>query len=71
METIDLLWTGFIYILLFGMGSMLGMGILSFIIAIPLRASLAGLTWMHNSLQSGIGILTCSLGVSIVYSLNT
>lgn len=70
METIDSLWMGFIYILLFGMGSMLGMGILSFIIAIPLRASSTGLTWMHNSLQTGIGILTCSLGFSIVYSLN-
>lgn len=70
METIDSLWLGLIYILLFGMGSMLGMGILSFIIAIPLRASSTGLTWMHNSLQTGIGILTCSLGLSIVYSLS-
>lgn len=70
METIDSLWLGFIYILLFGLGSMLGMGILSFIIAIPLRASSSGLTWMHNSLQTVIGILTCSLGISIVYSLN-
>ena len=68
METINSLWMGFIYILLFGLGSMLGMGILSFAIAIPLRASSTGLTWMHNSLQTAIGILTCALGFSIVLS---
>ena len=66
METISSLWMGFVYILLFGLGSMLGMAILSFVIAIPLRASSTGLTWMHNSLQTAIGILTCALGFSIV-----
>lgn len=70
METIDSLWMGMIYIVLFGVGSMLGMGILSFVIAIPLKASSRGLTWMHNSLQAGIGVLTCFLGGSIVYSLS-
>jgi ABC-type nickel/cobalt efflux system permease component RcnA len=71
METIDSLWMGMIYIVLFGLGSMLGMGILSFVIAIPLRASSKGLTWMHNSLQTGIGILTFSLGISIVFTLHS
>lgn len=71
MESVDSLWMGFTYILLFGIGSMLGMAILSFVIAIPLRASSTGLTWMHNSLQTVIGVLTFSLGISIVYGLHS
>jgi high-affinity nickel permease len=69
METVDSLWLGLWYMLLFGVGSMLGMAILSIIIAIPLRASANGLTWMHNGLQTAIGVLTCGLGISIVYQL--
>ncbi len=70
METVDSLWLGLWYMLLFGIGSMLGMAILSIIIAIPLRASAKGLTWMHNGLQTVIGVLTCGLGISIVYQLS-
>lgn len=70
METVDSLWLGLWYMLLFGIGSMLGMAILSIIIAIPLRASANGLTWMHNGLQTTIGMLTCGLGISIVYQLS-
>jgi len=69
METIDSLWAGLLYMLLFGIGSMLGMAIISAIIAIPLRASANGLTWMFNSLQAGIGILTLALGVIIIVQL--
>ncbi|RKZ95896.1 MAG: urease accessory protein [Gammaproteobacteria bacterium] len=69
METIDSLWAGLLYMLLFGFGSMLGMAIISAIIAIPLRASANGLTWMFNGLQAGIGVLTLGLGVSIIVQL--
>ena len=67
METIQSLWTGMLYMLLFGLGSIIGMAILSAVIAIPLAASAKGLTWMHNGLQAGIGILTTALGLMIVY----
>ncbi len=69
METIDSLWAGMLYMLLFGFGSMLGMAIISAIIAIPLRASANGLTWMHNGLQTGIGLLTLGLGVTVIAQL--
>ncbi len=69
METVDSLWAGMLYMLLFGLGSMLGMAIISVIIAIPLRASASGLTWMFNGLQLGISIITFGLGLSIVYRL--
>ncbi len=66
METIDSMWYGMFYILLFGIGSMLGMALLSFVIAIPLKASASGLTWMHNGLQLSIGLFTTGLGLIIV-----
>ena len=69
METIHSLWTGMLYMLLFGFGSMLGMVIISVIIAIPLRASANGLTWMFNGLQAVIGLMTTGLGVLIIYRL--
>lgn len=66
MDTISSLWTGMLYMLLFGIGSIVGMAIISALIAIPLRASAKGLTWMHNGLQLGIGVLTTGLGIGIV-----
>ena len=48
---------------------MLGMAIISAIIAIPLRASANGMTWMFNGLQAGIGVLTFGLGISIIVQL--
>ncbi len=69
METVESLWVGLGYMLLFGLGSMIGMAILSAIIAVPMRASATRLTWMHNGLQTLIGLLTCGLGAGIIYRL--
>ncbi len=62
LETIDSPLEGLAYIALFGVGSIIGMGILSYIISIPLRASEKGMTWMHNGLQMMIGGATVFLG---------
>lgn len=69
MDTIDSLWIGLLYMLLFGIGSMVGMAVISAAIAIPLTASARGLTWMHNGLQASIGLLTLGLGTTIVYQI--
>jgi hypothetical protein len=53
-----------LYMLLFGVGSMLGMALLSAAIAIPLRSSARGLTWLHNGLQLVIGAATIMIGFS-------
>ena len=68
LETIKSPWQGMIYILLFGTGSILGMAVLSIAIAIPLRASARGLTWLHNGLQATTGFLTIGLGAHIMYN---
>ena len=54
------------YVLLFGLGSILGMAVLSVIIAVPLAWSAHALTWANGALRSGIGFGTVSLGVLIV-----
>lgn len=66
IETIHSPWTGMLYMALFGIGSIIGMAVLSTIIAIPLRASAKSLTWMHNGLHSVIGIATITIGVSVI-----
>jgi len=65
LDTIESVPLSMVYILVFGVGSIAGMAVLSVVIAVPLRAS-SKLTWLHNSLQISIGILTVGLGTSII-----
>lgn len=57
---------GLLYILLFGVGSILGMGLLAMIIALPLRYSAHTLTWAHNGLKAMVGLVTLGLGLAVV-----
>ncbi|MCX7309028.1 MAG: sulfite exporter TauE/SafE family protein [Afipia sp.] len=59
---------GIIYVLLFGVGSMIGMAALSSVIAIPLAASARWLTWANRGLQGAVGIVTIGIGLGTVYS---
>ncbi len=62
-QSMTSIWTGLIYILLFGAGSIIGMAALSMIIAVPIRQT-RSMTWLHNTLQGLIGTLTIALGAS-------
>ena len=59
---------GMFYVLLFGIGSMLGMGFLSVVIAVPLAASARWLTSANRSLQGGVGVITIGVGAMTIYS---
>src|SRR5450631_1597245 len=59
---------GMFYVLLFGIGSMLGMGFLSVVIAVPLAASARWLTWANRSLQGGVGVITIAVGALTIFS---
>jgi ABC-type nickel/cobalt efflux system permease component RcnA len=59
---------GLLYVLLFGIGSMLGMGALSTVIAVPLVVSARWLTWANRTLQGVVGIVTIGIGVMTVYA---
>jgi hypothetical protein len=51
------------YVALFGIGSMLGMGALSTVIAVPLAVSARWLTWANSGLQGAVGAVTIAIGV--------
>ena len=69
VQTIQSPLLGLVYIALFGIGSMLGMVLLSFAIAIPLRRSARGMTWLHNGLQAVVGVATIFIGGMLVYEV--
>ncbi|UGY15553.1 urease accessory protein [Bradyrhizobium septentrionale] len=55
--------TGLGYVALFGVGSMIGMGVLSSVIAVPLAASARWLTWANRGLQIAVGAVTIAIGI--------
>ena len=57
---------GLLYVLLFGVGSMIGMGALSTVIALPLAASAKFLTWANRGLQFAVGAVTIAIGVHTI-----
>lgn len=68
LETVASPVEGLLYIILFGLGSILGMGLLAVVIAVPLRHSAKTMTWAHNGLKGSVGLITLSLGVGLVYT---
>src|SRR5262249_52747650 len=51
------------YVLLFGIGSMVGMGVLSAVIAVPLAVSARFLTFANHALQGAVGAVTIAIGL--------
>jgi hypothetical protein len=54
------------YVALFGVGSMIGMGALSAMIAVPIAMSARWLTWANRSLQGAVGALTIAIGIRTI-----
>ena len=59
-------WMGLGYVLVFGIGSIVGMASLSAVISIPLALSARFLTWGNWTLQGLVGAGTLALGLWIV-----
>ncbi len=55
--------SGLLYIAIFGVGSILGMGTLSMVISVPMRFSIRSLSWMQHGLNAAIGAGTVVLGL--------
>lgn len=66
LETVESPLQGVIYILVFGLGSMLGMALLSVAISIPMNLSANRLIRAHNSFQFLIGVTTVGMGVFVL-----
>jgi hypothetical protein len=56
------------YVALFGIGSMVGMGALSSVIAVPLAVSARWLTWANSGLQGAVGVVTIVIGASTIHA---
>ncbi len=54
------------YVALFGIGSMIGMGALSMVIAVPLAVSARFLTVANRGLQGAVGIVTIAIGITTI-----
>jgi ABC-type nickel/cobalt efflux system permease component RcnA len=59
---------GLLYIGLFGIGSMVGMGALSAVIAVPLAVSARWLVAVNRGLQGAVGAITIAIGAGTIYS---
>jgi cytochrome c biogenesis protein CcdA len=57
---------GLFYVALFGIGSMIGMGALSTVIAVPLAVSSRWLTSANRGLQGAVGVVTILIGVMTI-----
>jgi len=54
------------YIALFGIGSMIGMGLLSTVIAVPIAVSARFLTLANRALQGAVGLVTIAIGLNTI-----
>ena len=66
MQSLPSLAAGAAYIALFGAGSMLGMAVLSAAIAWPLHRWGQTMTWLNHTARAGVGVLTITLGATMV-----
>ena len=71
LQAVQSVGTGLAYLALFGLGSIVGMALLSAAIAIPMRLSItARLAGFHNSITVAVGVLNCLLGGLIVFRIS-
>ncbi|WP_024517116.1 urease accessory protein [Bradyrhizobium sp. Tv2a-2] len=54
------------YVALFGVGSMIGMGVLSTVIAVPIAISARWLTLANRGLQGAVGLVTMAIGLHTI-----
>ena len=65
----DSLWPAFLYMALFGLGTMIGMAMLSIVISLPLLRLSQSLTWAHNARHTVTGTATVGIGVWLIYDV--
>lgn len=57
------------YVALFGIGSMIGMGALSTLIAVPLAVTARSLTFANHGLQAVVGAVTIAIGIRTIVEM--
>ena len=56
-----------IYIGLFGLGFIAGMGLLSIVIAVPLRYASSSMTWAYTGMSAVLSFFSMGLGLLAIY----
>ena len=67
LDSVATVAAGLGYIALFGVGSTIGMGLLSCAIALPLRAGARAVTGTYRALNLTLGSATICLGLATLY----
>lgn len=69
LGAIQSVWLGVVYIFVFGLGSILGMALLSLVIALPLRFTAHRLGRFQGVLTAAIALFTVGIGADIIWTL--
>lgn len=69
LASIDSAIAGVAYILLFGLGSVLSMGIMTILIGLPFMVSAQRMPRMNEIIKVGVGALSIVIGVMIMYEM--
>ena len=67
LEQASTVSAGFIYIVIFGLGSILGMGILSLAIALPTYITATRWSYAYHGFSIAAGLVSVAMGMNIVY----
>ena len=62
LGTVSSLGEALFYMIMFGLGSMIGMAALSAVIALPLRLTGQSLTWLHRVIHIVLALVSCTVG---------
>lgn len=66
LEAVESHALGLAYIALFGLGSIVGMALLSVAMSVPLRfLAAARLVWLHKGATAAVGAFSCMLGIAM------
>lgn len=63
LTQINSAWVGLLYLALFGVGSILGMVLMSSLIGLPFALTSRNLTGLHRRLQTAAGVLSVAFGL--------
>lgn len=69
LQTVGSFWPGIAYIVLFGLGSILGMAGLSAVIAVPMRAAAQPVARAQRLIEAVVGLATMAVGTRVIWTL--
>ena len=69
LASIDSVFAGIVYILLFGLGSVLSMGVMTILISLPFAVSANRMPNMNQAIQLGVGTISIIFGGLLMYQI--